>query len=216
MNDIINKPIVLKLNASWMVLGPCTVKQAIIDMTGGSDGKPAALAIDFEYQRGPDGEWDYLNPVYMNPVSWETWASLPIREYDIELHSSKLTVRAPTVIIASNYNKIPLRTPRVTKDAIYKRDGLVCQYTGKSFPRKDLDIDHIIPVSRGGKNTFSNMVVSSIPVNRKKGNLFNHEAGLKLIRVPKEPSPIPVVATIDEIKHPAWRPFVLRTSATES
>ena len=210
MSDFLNKPIVLKLNASWIVLDSCTIKQSIIDMNGGSDGKPPALAIDFEYIKGENGEWDYSNPVYMNPVNWETWIKLEVREYDTPIHSSKLTIRAPTVIIASNYNKIPMQTPRVTKDAIYKRDGFICQYTGKLLPRSELDIDHIIPVSRGGKNTFSNMVVSSIPVNRMKGNKFNHEAGLKLIRIPKEPSPIPMIATMDEIKHPSWHPFIIR------
>lgn len=212
MGDITNKPIVLKLNASWMVLTPVTVKQAIVDMTGGSgtNSKPAALAIDFEYERGEDGEWDFANPVRSQPVTWDEWVKLPLREYDIPLRSAHLVIRTPTVIIASNYNDIPRRTPKVSKDAIFKRDGLVCQYTGKTFAKKDLDIDHVIPVSRGGKNTFSNMVVSSIPVNRAKGNKLNSEAGLKLIRTPIEPSPIPAVALIDDPKHPSWKPFIIR------
>lgn len=211
MADITNKPIVLKLNASWMVLHPITVKQAIVDMTGGlPNGKPTAMAIDFEYERDENGEWDFERPIRSQPVNWEEWITLPLREYDIPLHSAHMTIRTPTVIIASNYNKIPMRTPKVSKEAIFKRDGLVCQYTGKSFPRKELDIDHVIPVSRGGKNTFSNMVVSSIPINRAKGNKLNQEAGLKLIRTPHEPSPIPAVALLDEAKHPSWKPFVLR------
>ncbi len=212
MADITHKPIVLKLNAGWMVLGPCTVKQAITDMTGGTslNSKPAAMALDLEYERGPDGEWDFLNPIRTLPVTWEEWVKLPIREYDIPLHSARLTIRTPTIIIASNYNKVPIRTPKFSKEAVFKRDGLVCQYTGKTFARKDLDIDHIIPVSRGGKNTFSNTVVSSIPVNRAKGNKLNHEAGLKLIRTPHEPSPIPAVAMLDKIEHPTWEPFVIK------
>lgn len=217
MSDITNKSIVLKLNANWMPVGFSTVKQAIVDLTGGgfSDGHPNALALDIEYERGENGEWDFDNPVYMNPVSWDVWTKLPIREYDMVIHSAKLTIRAPIVLIAVNYNKVPIKRPRPTKDSIRKRDGNICQYSGKKLSNKELDIDHIIPVSRGGKNTFSNMVTCEIGINRMKADKLPHEVGLKLIKAPHDPLPVPISTTINEVRHPTWGPFLINKKKME-
>lgn len=212
MSDVTNKSIVLKLNASWMPVGYCTIKKAIIDLTGGDspDKTPNALALDIHYEKDENGEWDYDNPVYMNPLKWEDWISLPVRECDLAIHTTKIAIRAPLVLITPNYNKVPVKRPRPTKDAIKKRDNLQCQYTGRKLTNKEADIDHIIPVSRGGKNTFSNMVVSDININRMKADKTPQEAGLKLIRIPQEPPPIPISTTITDLKHPVWGPFLLK------
>ena len=195
-----------------MPVGYCTIKKAIIDLTGGDSPNkdPNALALDIEYEKDENGEWDYDNPVSMNPVKWEDWIKLKVRECDMAIHTSKMTIRAPLILIAPNYNKVPVKKPKPTKEAIKKRDGLVCQYTGRKLTHKEADIDHIIPISRGGKNTFSNMVVSDIDVNRKKADKTPQEAGLKLIRTPVEPSPVPISSTITDSKHPAWGPFLLK------
>jgi len=58
------------------------------------------------------------------------------------------------------------------------------------YNKKDnckLHIDHIIPRSKGGKNTWENLVICSLDVNVKKGNRTPQEAGLRLIKVPKKP-----------------------------
>jgi 5-methylcytosine-specific restriction endonuclease McrA len=209
-SEIINKPIVLKLNANWLPISYCTIKQALIDMNGGNmGGTPPAMALDLVFEKNADGEWDFSNPVYMNPVKWDDWVKLEIRDYDIALHSAKLVTRAPTVIIAPNFSKMPVRTPRPTKDAIRKRDGGICQYTGEKVSWNDSDIDHVLPVSRGGKNTFANMVLCKKDVNRMKGNQLNHEVGLKLIRKPVEPMRVPVSAALTEVRHPTWAPFII-------
>jgi 5-methylcytosine-specific restriction endonuclease McrA len=210
-NDIVNKAIVLKLNASWLPVRFSTIKDAIIDLTGGesSGGHPKALALDIDYAKKEDGEWDFENPLYMNPVGWEIWKTLPIRPFDIILHTAKLEIRAPLVVIAANYNKVPYRKPRATKAAIMERDGMICQYTGRKLSRKELNVDHIIPVSRGGKNTFSNMVACDIKINLDKADRTPKEAGLELIRIPKEPPSTPVSTTLKEIRHPTWAPFLI-------
>jgi 5-methylcytosine-specific restriction endonuclease McrA len=209
MSDLMNKTICLKMNANWFPIGWTTIRDAIIDLTGGRDGKPPSLAIDIEYVQLENGEWDYDHPVYMNPVKWEDWILLKVRECDAAVHSAHRVIRAPTVLIASNYRDIPKRMLKATKEAIRRRDGNQCQYSGKILARKDLDIDHIIPQSLGGKSTFSNMVVCDRNVNRMKGNRRNHEIGLKLIKTPIEPMPIPVSVHVNEIKHPSWKLFLL-------
>lgn len=197
------------LNALWQPIKPKTIKEAFTAMLGGEYGKsPAALGIDQEFSVNENGEVDWSDMTYANPVDWATWVTLPIRPYDIVINTGRMTIRAPRVIVQPNYSKMPTITPKPTKEAIRKRDGSICQYTGVFLNRKEGNIDHIIPVSRGGKNTFENCVWSSVPVNSKKANMTPQEAGLKLLRKPVSPKHIPFSATVTVAKHPSWVHFM--------
>lgn len=68
-----------------------------------------------------------------------------------------------------------------TRISIFKRDQMTCQYCGK---KSRITIDHVVPTSRGGKNTWENMVAACFPCNNKKGGRTPEEAGLSLIRQP--------------------------------
>jgi 5-methylcytosine-specific restriction endonuclease McrA len=57
-------------------------------------------------------------------------------------------------------------------------------------------LDHVLPRSRGGKDEWGNLVWSDKKVNAKKGNRLPHEAGLKLLTVPRAPKELPVTALI--------------------
>ena len=205
--NIMNKPIVLQLNGNWQPIGQKSVKDAIISMTSIGD-QPAAQSIDISYAKDENGEYDFSHPEYMNLVGWDEWAQLPIREYDFVIHSARLTMRAPTVIVAPNYRKMPMKKPAATKYNVFERDGGVCQYTGKKISRTAGNIDHILPQSKGGKNTFTNMVWCDQKVNFKKGNKSNSEAGLKLIRKPFAPKEAAISTFIREAKHPTWIHFL--------
>lgn len=206
--NIMNKPIVLQLNANWMPVHNHTVKDAIIAMN--SDGsKPPALALDIAYEKDENGEWDFSNPSYINPVGWEDFINLPIREYDLTVSTAKFTMRAPTILIAPEYRKVPMRTPRATKFNVYERDGGVCQYTGEKVPKGSGNIDHVISRAKGGKNSWENMVWCKSIINSKKGDKLPHEVGLKLIRKPKAPSGRPITSLFREARHPSWIPFLM-------
>ncbi|MHA2408219.1 MAG: HNH endonuclease [Candidatus Ranarchaeia archaeon] len=207
--DIMNKPIVLQLNGNWMPIDQKTLKEAIIAMT--SDGNsPAAEALDISYDKDENGEYDFTTPAYMTPVKWEDWVNLPIRDYDFVIHSAKMEVRAPTVLIAPSYRKMPTTSTRATKFNVYERDKGICQYTGEKVSKGSGNIDHIKPVSKGGKNTWDNMVWTNADINSKKGNKSNKEAGLTLIREPLAPKPMPVSMKFRVAKHPTWKHFLIR------
>ena len=213
-HEIMNKPIVLQLNGNWMPIDTKTPKEAIIAMTSQGDSPPAQ-ALDISYEKDENGEYDFSCPSYMNPVSWEDWIDLdktPIREYDEVIRTSRMEIRVPTVLLASNFRQMPTITARATKFNIYERDGGVCQYTGKKVSKGSGNIDHIQPVSKGGKNTWENMVWTSAELNSKKGNRLNHEVGLKLIRPPKAPPKMPVSMKFkpENARHPSWLPFLVR------
>jgi 5-methylcytosine-specific restriction endonuclease McrA len=206
----IDKPIVLQLNAAWQAISKKTVKDAMVAMCGGLEGNtPPALALDIVYEEVEEGQFNFEKPIGITPVKWEDWIKLPIRNFDEVIHTSKLTIRVPTVLIAVNFNKVPRRIQKLTKQGIFARDGMVCQYTGKELPRHRLDIDHIVPKSRGGKDSWSNCVVADKEINRKKGNKLNSEAGLSLIKEPKEPIATPCVV-IRTASQRDWEHFLIK------
>lgn len=212
MNTVANKLICLNLNANWQPVGFKTVKDAIVDLCGGeTDGKPTSMALDIDYNVLDNGEPDLSEPKSMNPVPWSEWIKLPIRSWDLTINSPRMTIRVPTVIIATNFTKMPVKhfKGKPSKEAIYNRDDGRCQYTGKKLTREEFTIDHIIPRSRGGTDNWTNMVGCAKDVNSKKGNSLNSEIGLKLLKNPTTPQPVPVYALIKEAKHKDWEHFLI-------
>lgn len=202
--NVLSQP-VLCLNAAWQPLTVKTVKEAITAMLGDSpNGNPPAMAMDQEFALDDNGDpiWDKL--IYSTPLAWSDWVKLPIRSWDVVVHTSKHEIRAPRVIIQPNYGEMPLVRPRASDSAIYRRDGMICQYTGRKLSRGEANLDHVIPRRRGGKNSFENLVVCDKRINSIKADRTPEEAGLKLIRKPVAPKAIPVGATV-QILHPSWR-----------
>lgn len=208
MTDISTKAIVLKLNRNWLPVGYSTVAKALVDLCAGE----ACEAIDIDYARDDDGNPNYNQPIGMRPVGWEEWIMLPVREWDMEIHSPSMTVRVPTVIIATNYGKMPMHhfRGRPSKKAIFRRDNGIDQYTGKRISEENSSIDHVIPLSRGGRSNWENLVLANKHLNWKKGNRLNEEIGLKLIRTPKAPDPKLASQMITEARHVDWNHFITK------
>ena len=211
MNTVANKLICLNLNASWQPVGFKTVKDAIVDLCGSeSNGKPSTMALDIEYELDENGQPIFDEAKSMNPVSWDEWMMLPIRPWDLFINSPTRSIRVPTVIIATNFNKMPIKTfkGKPSKDGIWNRDQGICQYTGKKLTKDQSTIDHVIPRSKGGGDTWTNMVVCEKELNSKKGNKLNSEIGIKLRKDPIEPNPMPISAFIREAKNHTWKHFL--------
>ncbi len=210
MSSILDKLIVLSLNRAWQPIGHRTVKQALVALNGGGEGEAPAVGLDIGYPQNDDGSWNFDEPLYLNPVAWDQWVTLPIRDFDFTVHTARLTIRVPTVILSTQYDRMPICTPRLSRDAIFSRDGGVCQYTGEFVGRGGGNLDHVIPRDRGGRDSFDNLVWAKKEINSLKANRLPHEAGLRLLRRPKAPAPLPVAATIREARHPDWRHFLTR------
>jgi len=211
MNTVANKLICLNLNANWQPVGFKTVKDAIIDLCGAeSYGKPSTLALDIDYELDDNGQPIFDEAKSMNPVSWDEWMTLPIRPWDLSINSPTKSIRVPTVIIATNYNKMPIKSfkGKPSKDGIWNRDQGVCQYTGRKLTKDQSTIDHVVPRSKGGEDSWTNLVLCDKILNSKKGNKLNSELGLKLKRDPFKPSPTPMSALIRDAKHHTWKHFL--------
>ncbi len=130
------------------------------------------------------------------PTKWRDWIALPVRDCDQSVNTPRGPVRAPTVIIAVNYTRVPLRRPRFGVRGIWERDGGVCQYTGRKLDRHEGNIDHVVPRSRGGKTSWHNCVLAHREVNSRKADRLPHEVGLRLWKQPAAPRARPASAFI--------------------
>jgi len=125
------------------------------------------------------------------------------------VHAVRGVIRVPTVIVAVNYARVPKKRPKLGARNIRERDGNRCQYTGKLLKPDEGSLDHVVPRSRGGKDTWENLVWSSKTVNTRKGNRLPHEAGLKLLTVPRAPKELPVTALLRNAHGVAeWKLFL--------
>jgi 5-methylcytosine-specific restriction endonuclease McrA len=132
----------------------------------------------------------------IRPVAWDEWLTLPIREQDEAVQTVRGFIRVPTVIVALNFAKVPRKRPKLCAKSIRERDGNRCQYTGKILRPDEGSMDHVLPRSRGGADSWENLVWAAKEVNARKGNRLPHEAGLRLLNVPRTPKELPVTALI--------------------
>lgn len=210
MKDFLNAPIVLRLNANYQRLGWSTPSEAFCMLMGDEkDGVPPALALDVHYEYDEYGKPDLDGTPTFDRMEWEYWLLLEPRRGDLDkvVHTSKRIIRVPTIIICPKFYLMPKKNQRPTPQAIRRRDGNRCVYTNVELSNSTFSLDHVVPKSRGGRDTWENLVSCHRNVNARKGNMFNHEAGLKLLRRPTAPSPIPLCTFYAEIKHPDHQHF---------
>ena len=123
------------------------------------------------------------------------------------LRSERGTYEIPLVIRLNSYVRIPRRaaSARISRRAVFARDSHRCQYCGSA---RHLTVDHVVPRSKGGADTWDNLVTSCAPCNRKKGDRPLHLAGLRLMRPPRAPGPGAfVLLHVDQV-HESWRPYL--------
>jgi len=131
-------------------------------------------------------------------------------ETEYEIHSASMVIMAPAVIRLLKYVRIPYRVVRFSRKNVLLRDRYKCQYCGKEFVPAHLTLDHVIPVSRGGKTQWDNIVTACKSCNAKKGGRKPSEAGMALPRKPKAP---PIVYYLHLVKnmrghHHAWQKYL--------
>lgn len=90
----------------------------------------------------------------------------------------------PSVIRLRNFRNVPHKRPIPSRKNIFTRDGFRCLYCGAKAPRVTLELEHVIPKSKGGPNSWDNLVAACTDCNRKKGDRTPEEAGMTLIHRP--------------------------------
>ncbi|TAK37894.1 MAG: HNH endonuclease [Lysobacteraceae bacterium] len=79
-------------------------------------------------------------------------------------------------------------TPALTNTALFARDQQLCLYCGREYPRQQLTRDHVVPLSRGGRDSWENVVAACFHCNSRKGGRTPQQAAMPLLAVPYRPS----------------------------
>ena len=112
-----------------------------------------------------------------------------VEQLDRPLRSASDTFRWPHVIRLVHYVRVPRLVQRkISRRALFARDGWRCVYCGTSGGR--LTLDHVVPRSRGGDSVWENVVTACAPCNLKKGDRLPEEASMILRRAPRPPAPV--------------------------
>lgn len=90
----------------------------------------------------------------------------------------------PSVIRLRRYVHAPFREANLNRQNIFRRDNFECQYCGS---KRDLTLDHVLPVSRGGMHTWLNLVTACRKCNTKKGDCTPDEISMNLKQKPFKP-----------------------------
>ncbi len=179
---------VLVLNRSWMPVHITTAQRAFCLVFQG-----VAKVMDEQFKL----------------FDFDDWAQLRPRDGDFTAGLVNGVIRVPKVIVLLTYDRIPKRTVRFSRKNIYYRDKYTCQYCAQKFGPSDLNIDHVVPRSRGGKSTWDNVVCSCQECNRKKGGRTPEEAGMKLFKKPRKPRWTPYLGfQFDPKLYKEWTPFL--------
>lgn len=93
-------------------------------------------------------------------------------------------VYLPSVIRLVEFAKVPYRVQQASRKNIFTRDGYRCMYCGARKAGSDLELEHILPRSRGGKNSWDNLVAACRKCNSRKNDRTPEEAGMTLIHRP--------------------------------
>ena len=114
----------------------------------------------------------------------------------------------PAVIALKKIVKFRFTTVACKRQNVIWRDDNQCQYCAKFFPTDKLTIDHVLPSSRGGKNTWLNLVTACKKCNQKKGDKTPKEAGMKLICKPYRPK-TNILRTVKKSQiSPIWNDYL--------
>lgn len=179
---------VLVLNRGYLPVHVTSVKRAFALLYQG-----VARAVDEQYRT----------------FDFESW-----RDLAIELHHERVGVvggfvRVPRVLLLIAYERVPRRHVRFSRFNIFARDANTCQYCGRRFARTELNLDHVVPRSRGGLSTWENIVCSCHVCNRRKGGRTPDEARMALVRKPQRPQWTPFSTEMFSLRrYREWMPYL--------
>lgn len=101
------------------------------------------------------------------------------------MRSGHMAFPLPSVIRLLTYRHVPRYNRAVSRKSIFLRDAHRCQYCLKEFVASKLTLDHVIPKSRSGKNSWENLCTACFSCNNRKGDRTPEEAGMVLAMRPK-------------------------------
>jgi len=179
---------VLVLNRSYLPVHVTSARRAFTLLYQG-----IARAIDEQYQT----------------FDFDAWSQLAVARDAEAIGTSGGPIRIPRVIVLVAFDRLPKRHVRFSRINLMARDNFQCQYCGRKPHRAELNLDHVVPRSLGGRSTWENVVTSCVDCNRRKGGRTPRQAHLKLLRKPERPRWTPLANLMwSSVRYREWRPFL--------
>lgn len=182
----------LVLDSQWQVVSTISVKEAIGKVYTG-----LASILGRNYALYDFDSWVY---------DWQDLRKVANID-DGFLVASHFKVYVPEVIVLHRKGRRRSLDVKFSRRNVFLRDKHRCQYCYKQFSNKELNLDHVIPKSRGGKTTWENIVLSCIPCNQKKADRTPEEAKMNLLNRPKKPH-WTALNTMNKAMPSFWKNFV--------
>ena len=179
---------VLVLNHSYLPVHVTSVRRAMVMLYQG-----IAKVVGDQYQT----------------FDFESWSDLSVEVHHEKIGLINKSIRVPRVLLLLAYDRLPRRIVRFSRYNIYLRDLDTCQYCGQKYHKSELNLDHVIPRSRGGNTTWENVVCSCIDCNRRKGGSLPEEVGMHLLKRPIKPRWMPLTDVLSRgVRYQEWLPFL--------
>ena len=180
---------VLVINRLYQPVQITSARRAVLLLFGGS-----ALALD---DRGELHDF-------------ASWRGQPVRDEDPAIPIVGGALRVPRVVHLRRYDRARRPAVRLTRKNVMLRDGHLCQYCAARLPTRDLNIDHVLPRSRGGPDSWENLVTACRECNLRKGRRTPEEASMRLLRQPFIPRWTVTMQILMCVQRPAkeWQPFL--------
>lgn len=124
----------------------------------------------------------------------------------LKLRSIDRTFALPSVVRLAQYKKVPYKRIMLTRKNILMRDGHRCQYCGVT--RGPMTVDHVIPKTMKGKDTWENLVCACVSCNNRKGDRTPEQAGMNLHKKPKRPTYIAFIQRYIGLADHRWRRYL--------
>lgn len=185
---------VLLLNRSFQPVQITTVRRAFSLLYQG-----IAQAVDEEFRL----------------FDFASWAALSAEIGVDSIGTPNRRIRIPRVLVLRVFDRFPRARVRFSRHNIYLRDDNTCQYCAKRLPRSELNLDHVVPRSKGGSTSWENVVCSCIPCNLRKANRTPEQAGMALRTQPVRPRWNPAFRPPGRRGgYRAWLPFLSMIDAS--
>lgn len=140
-----------------------------------------------------------------HPVSWltrEETATLIVKDQVIwSMGTTVLEIRGglnrsglqsvlklPSIIACDGKVHLDNFNPPLENKFLFRRDKNLCLYCGGEFAIHELSRDHVRPMSRGGKDVWTNVVSACRRCNNRKADRLPEESGMELLAIPFVPN----------------------------
>jgi 5-methylcytosine-specific restriction endonuclease McrA len=150
-----------------------------------------------------------------NTYDFATWTEISElqREFEPDQHDWVRTVSlhlaVPKVIRLLGYDRLPMQRVKLNRRNLFARDKNRCQYCGKHFSTSELTLDHVLPRSQGGGDSWENLVCACVRCNARKGGRTPEQARMHLVNMPKRPTRHPLISVrLGQERYQTWKAFL--------